>query len=222
MDFFELVKTGTSQSVQAAISKGADVNAHDNIGWTALMAAAARNPNPEVITTLLKAGADIKARDTDGSTPLMYAARFNQNSEVITTLLNAGADVKAKDSTGKTAFDYSKDNETLEGSDAYSKLASSYAPTTDFFELVKTGMPQDVQAAIRNGADVNAWFFNGRTPLMCAAGFNKNPEVTTVLLKAGADPKAKDIFGKTAFDYAQNNTKLKGTNAYNALEQASK
>jgi ankyrin repeat protein len=141
---------------------------------------------------------------------------------VIATLLKAGADVKAKDSTGKTAFDYSKDNEALKGSDAYSKLASSYAQTMNFFELVKTGMPQDVHAAIRNGADVNAWFFNGRTPLMYAAGFNKNPEVTTVLLKTGADPKAKDRMGKTAFDYAQENELLKGTDAYRQLEEASK
>ena len=92
----------------------------------------------------------------------------------------------------------------------------------DFFELVKTGMPQDVQAAIRNGADVNAWFFNGRTPLMCAAGFNKNPEVTTVLLKAGADPKAKDRMGRTALDYAeQYNANLKGTDTYRQLQGAS-
>jgi hypothetical protein len=35
-DFLELVKTGTPQSVQAAINQGADVNAQDKTGWTAL------------------------------------------------------------------------------------------------------------------------------------------------------------------------------------------
>jgi ankyrin repeat protein len=52
----------------------------------------------------------------------MVAARYNQNPEVITTLLKAGADAKAKDSAGKTAFDYAKNNDRLEGTDAYSQL----------------------------------------------------------------------------------------------------
>ena len=33
--------------------------------------------------------------------------------------------------------------------------SAAYAQTKDFFELVKTGTPQDVQKAISNGADVN-------------------------------------------------------------------
>jgi len=40
-------------------------------------------------------------------------------------------------------------------------------------------------------------------------------------LKAGADAKAKDKLGKTAFDYAQANEKLKGTDAYRQLQEAS-
>jgi len=95
-----LVRTGTPQQIQAAIDQGEDVNAHDKLlGWTALIYAAAYNPNPEVITVLLKAGADIKARNKDGETALMLAAQYNQNPEVITTLLRAGADLEARDSS---------------------------------------------------------------------------------------------------------------------------
>ena len=46
---------------------------------------------------------------------------------------------------------------------------------------------------------------------MWAAGWNQHPEVIMTLLKAGADAKAKDKWGMTAFDYAQGNEKLKGT-----------
>jgi len=99
--------------------------------------------------------------------------------------------------------------------------ASAYAQTTDFFELVKTRTPQSVQAAIDQGADVNAQNKDGATPLMYAAAFNQNPEVITTLLKAGADGKAKSNERKTAFDYAQGNEKLKGTDAYRQLQQAS-
>lgn len=55
---------------------------------------------------------------------------------------------------------------------------------------------------------------------MVAAGWNQKPEVITTLLKAGADGKAKDSWGRTAFDHAQNNKKLKGTDAYWKLNDA--
>jgi ankyrin repeat protein len=69
----------------------------------------------------------------------------------------------------------------------------------DFLELVRTGTPQDVQAAIRKGADVSARNEKGKTALMGAAEYNQQPGVITTLLAAGADAKAKDNLGKTAF-----------------------
>jgi ankyrin repeat protein len=81
-------------------------------------------------------------------------------------------------------------------------LSSAYALTTDFVELVKTGTPQQIQAAIDKGEDVNAQDKNGLTPLMWAAGFNQNSEAITTLLKAGADVKARDNAGKTPLMYA--------------------
>jgi ankyrin repeat protein len=44
--------------------------------------------------------------------------------------------------------------------------------------------------------------------------------VITTLLAAGADAKAKDNDGNTAFDYAQKNEKLAGSKAYWELNQA--
>jgi ankyrin repeat protein len=163
-DFFELVKTGTPQDVQAAIDMGADPNGRSSNGLTPLMIAAAYNTNPEVIKTLLKAGADLKARDlyNMGATVFVWAAWGNSNPEVITTLLKAGADV------------YSRDTE------------------------------------------------HNRSALLWAATNNANPEVIIVLLKAGADAKAKDNSSQTVLDYAQGNEKLKDTDAYRMLQEASK
>ena len=79
------------------------MNARDKDGWTPLMAAADYNPNPEVITMLVKAGADVNAQTRDGYTALMYAAG-QRNPEVITMLLEAGADVKAWDTLSMTAL----------------------------------------------------------------------------------------------------------------------
>lgn len=127
----------------------------------------------------------------------------------------------------------------------------------DFFKLVGTKTPDDVQAAINQGAEVNgqdplygrtplmwaAWCnpnpeviavllkagadvnmkdANGCTPLLWAAWGNQNPEVITTLLEAGADARAKNNQGKTAFDNAQANEKLRDTDASKKLQEASK
>lgn len=81
--------------------------------------------------------------------------------------------------------------------------------------------PDVITTLLKAGAKVDDRDEDGMTPLMYAAWFNPNPDVITTLLKAGADAKAKDYSGKTAFDYAGENTKLKGTTAYWALNQAS-
>jgi ankyrin repeat protein len=57
---------------------------------------------------------------------------------------------------------------------------------------------------------------------MLAAWRNQNPQVVSTLLKAGADGKVKDYDGKTAFDHAQSNTKFRGTDALEKLEEAAK
>lgn len=100
-------------------------------------------------------------------------------------------------------------------------VTSMHAQTKDFFELVKTGTPQDVQAAIEKGANLNGRSSTGSTPLIIAAAYNTNPEVILLPLKVGADAKAKDNVGQTVIDYAQGNEKLKGTDAYRQLEKAS-
>jgi ankyrin repeat protein len=66
--FFELVKTGTPEHVRAALANGAKFDHRDKDGWTPLMVAARNNPNPEVITVLLKSGAIAKLKSKEGKT----------------------------------------------------------------------------------------------------------------------------------------------------------
>ncbi len=82
--------------------------------------------------------------------------------------------------------------------------------------------PEVITILLKAGADVNMKDANGCTPLLWAAWGNQNPEVITILLRAGADAKAKNNQEKTAFDNAQANEKLKGTDAYRQLQQASR
>jgi ankyrin repeat protein len=67
----------------------------------------------------------------------------------------------------------------------------------DLFELVIDGSPEEVQKAIDEGANINARDKDRVTPLMKAAGKNKNPEVIEVLLNAGANISARNEDGLT-------------------------
>jgi ankyrin repeat protein len=69
------------------------------------------------------------------------------------------------------------------------------------------------------GADLTARSEDGWTALMGAAGVG-TAENVKVLLDAGADASVKDKDGKTAWDLAQDNEKLKGTDAYWMLNDA--
>jgi ankyrin repeat protein len=199
-NFFQLAQSGTAQDVQAAISKGADVNAPDKTDprqKTPLMYAARFNPNPEVITVLLKAGAKIEAHDPgNGSTPLMHAAYNNPNPEVITTLLKAGANIEARDFFGGTPL---------------------------IVAAMGNKNSEVITVLLKAGADIEARDTDfGSTALIHAAQYNPNPEGITILLKAGANAKVRDNAGMTALDHAKSNYSLKGTDALKQLEEASK
>ena len=82
--------------------------------------------------------------------------------------------------------------------------------------------PHVVATLLNAGADINARDrYNDLTPLMYAAWLNQNPGMITTLLNAGADPKARSSAGKTAFDFAQYNLRLIGTDGYRKLQEAS-
>ena len=157
---------------------------------------------PEEVKKAIKEGADVNARTTEeiesfgeveGVTPLIMAAWYNENPEVTKLLLDAGADVNARDKNGCTPL---------------------------IWAAVFNENPEVTKVLIDAGANVNARSEYGTTPLMHAAWYNQNPEVIKVLLDAGADGRVKDNAGKTAFDYAEGNEHIKGTEVYWLLNDA--
>ena len=154
----------------------------EDTGMTALMEAARRGHRP-VIQLLLDARAKVSAATDQGRTALMFAAA-NGNVEAIRMLLRAGADVNAQT---KRDADWS-------------------GGRTALFDAIKGGHPKAIQALLDARADVNHRMtgrgYAGFTPLMLAAR-NGNAPLTDLLLKAGADPKAKNDAGLTAADLAR-------------------
>jgi ankyrin repeat protein len=58
----DIAETATLEQIRQAVQAGADVNAVDSAGRSVLMLAAASNPDPAVISALVKAGAKVNFR----------------------------------------------------------------------------------------------------------------------------------------------------------------
>ena len=200
-EFLSLCENGTQQQVEDAIRGGADVNARNKDGWTALMLAAGRvHHDSKVIASLVNAGADVNAKTQDGGTALMLAAKYHDHPEGVAVLINAGADVNEKTQDGKSALMFAVDS----GSHAVAIAlinagADVNAKTQDGVTALKFAVykraKQLAVMLINAGADVNARDKYGSTALQGAAN---NLELTTILLKAGADVNASDKDGWTA------------------------
>ena len=149
------------EAVKTLLKNGADVNAAQGDGMTALHWAA-RNGDTELTQMLLFAGANVKATTRlGGYTPLMMAADQGHAS-VIAALLSGGSDAKAANALGTTAL----------------MLAA------------QSGNAQAVTTLVENGAEIEAKEKTfGQTPLMFAASTNR-VEAIKALVKAGANVKA--------------------------------
>ena len=162
------------------IDKGADVDAQEENGWTALSEAAwmsahrlsvegmAESLN-KVARALIRAGADPNIKDHDGATSLHDAfggwmVPVNEiNLPLIKTLIDGGADVNAKREGGWTPL----------------------------HDAVDVGALDGVEVLIDNGADVNAEDDDGQTPLQMAREQGKSDIVA--LLEAAVNPPAAAV-----------------------------
>src|SRR6266567_6674908 len=67
---------------------------------------------------------------------------------------------------------------------------------------VSDGDIEAVRALLAEGADANRTTSGGQTPLILAIVF-RHVHILRLLLEAGADPKARDSLGLSAFDWAE-------------------
>jgi ankyrin repeat protein len=161
--------------VDLLIGMGADVNAVNEAGVTALIRAAT---SYEKTRSLVEAGARVRARSADlGNTPLILAARRAGNYRTVRLLLEHGADANERNAAGVSPImsgAASGDPETV-------RLLLDAGAKPDDYPTSQDPRTTDLMAGLR-------------TPLMWAA-YNNDVSMVRLLLDRGADPNRSTYFG---------------------------
>lgn len=136
----DAARNSDREAVRTLLKQGADANAADADGATALLWASYRD-DLETADLLIRAGANVNAANDLGATPL-WTASLNASTAMVRTLLQAGANPNAALLLGETPI----------------------------MVAARSGNPQVVEQLLAKGANVNARAARGQTALMWAVG----------------------------------------------------
>ena len=101
-DLMEAARLGDTDTARLLIDAGADVNARDNNGWTALMSAVWEG-HTDTARLLIRADADVNASRDNGWTALIHAA-YKGHTDIARLLIDAGTNVNARNRFRWTAL----------------------------------------------------------------------------------------------------------------------
>jgi ankyrin repeat protein len=168
-------------TVRLLLSNGANIEARqDDSGRTPLILAAGFALT-DVARALIERGAKLEARDEEGGTALAVAAcscaqaSMNDTRPAIRLLLAHGARIDTRDAAGRTPL----------------------------MTAVAWGRAHTAALLLERGAGVDVRDDDGQTALMVISDArDEDVKLTALLLKYGADPRAKDRRGMTAVDRA--------------------
>ena len=103
---------GHTQIAEQLLAAGADFNARDVEGRTALLLASMIVfAQDELVKLLLAKGADVNAVDNQGNTALMLAANAGE-FQIVDSLINGGANVNARNKEGRTALRLARESKS--------------------------------------------------------------------------------------------------------------
>ncbi|KAI9853467.1 MAG: hypothetical protein M1824_001230 [Vezdaea acicularis] len=217
--------------VRLLLASGANIEASNDIGDTALHQAAACG-DEDMVQLLLLSGANVAALDPRGSTALHMAAAHG-HEVVVQLLLTSGANVAALDRYGHTALQHAitRRNKTMvqlllrsgasvaaldceraaaRGDEAMVRLLQASRANaiardsyrmTNLHDAAYRGEEDLVRLLLESGANVAALDRDGRTALHMAA-IRGHGAVVQLLLTSGANVEALDQHGETALHIA--------------------
>ena len=168
IELIDAVKAGDRAAVAALLTKGADANAAEGDGATALHWAV-QLEDLESAAALIRAGGKVNAANDLGATPLSVAAS-NGSAQSVTLLLKSGADP----------------NQALAGRESPLMLAAW------------TGSADAVKALLDAGAAIDAREAERQQTALMWAASQRHPAVVRLLVSRGADVHLKTAVQQVA------------------------
>jgi ankyrin repeat protein len=204
---------GSVDAMRVLLDRGADVNAQNAYGSTALMWSVS---DPAKVRVLLDHGAQVNTTARSGRTALIIAAFTNPSADVVRLLLAKGAKVDVMDLRHVTPMNgatFGNDTATVRllleaGADI--ETPDTFIGLTPLMNAAGNRNVEAVKLLLAKGAKVNAVSktqglpkiqtgtveFGGWTPLLMASAFGP-PEAVKMLLEDGARIDAQDYRGFT-------------------------
>lgn len=213
-------QNGDLANLQRLLKSGAKIDEVDADGKTALFYAIL---NDEIYAAriLIDAKANVNHVSDGKITPLMTAAKFKRD-QIIPLLLKAGAKINETDNSGKTALmsaieaDIETVNEILKGKPDVN--LTDKTGNTAIVQIVKKGAfnaKDIVSALLKKGANANDSDKDNNNTIKLAVE-TRQDNLFVLLLKSGANPFQKGIFGFDTFTVL-NTAYIQNIDEYNRL-----
>jgi len=211
---------GDSDEVRKLISEGSPVDLRTNVKKATPLHFAAWQGQYHTAKLLIEHGADVNATTNWGGTPLMYASGSERGScltspcsvspglseghlTVVALLIENGADVNNTGKYGSTALGSAAICNAVDVAQLLIKHGADLDVRGNQYtalEMASSRGPDVAILMIKSGAKVNTWDRYTKTTPLHSAVQCSHQELIKVLLQHGANPNAKDQFGKTPYD----------------------
>lgn len=192
---------GNLPMIKLLLSNGADINARDGYGNSALSWA-----DTKAMDYLLQNGADVKVADLEFGNTILHGCAQSGLMDRAEILLKHGLDVNVKNSSGEAPLDVAIQN----GQTSAIAFLLSHGATVTFEEEMCAAVARGDIATVRRCISENKdrleertskSGFAGATPIQVACALGQK-EALDELLTAGADVDVQDDDGRTALHWA--------------------